>query len=341
MGFRAHTALRPVFLRSILTVLAILPTTFAAAESDSSYTWLLTSIDAGSSDRGTLASQVPAGRTNWPGAHTTEGRWSVQLGRVRPVRPHPMSFGDASGIPITGDFNGDGYSEVGMFRDGQWLIDFNGNGAWDEQDLLVELGQRGDQPITGDWNQDGKTDIGVVGLRGTMDDARLSSEAGLPHPLNNEQGRVKNIGQRDDFAVCTVQRGAYGESIARGVDHIFQFGRSGDVPVVGDWTGSGVATIGVFRDGQWLLDIDGNGRFTQADRTVDLGNAGDLPVVGDFNGDGIDELGVYRQGNWLLEGDNKSVSLGGRNDRPVVGDWDGDGVDQIGVFHQTAELAAR
>lgn len=337
MGLRARAALRHVFLRSLVMVLSILPASFAAAET-TSYTWLLSTIDAGSSDRG--VSQVAAGRTNWPSTQATEGRWSVQLGRVRPVRPHHMSFGQADGTPITGDFNGDGYSEVGLFRDGQWLIDFNGNGSWDHDDLLIELGQRGDRPITGDWNQDGKTDIGVVGLRGAVDSARLAAEAGLPHPLNNGQGRIKNFGAHGQFT-CTVQRGAYGETITRGVDHIFQFGQPGDEPVIGDWTGSGVATIGVLRDGQWLLDIDGDGRFTEADRTVELGNAGDLPVVGDFNGDGIDELGVYRQGDWIIDGDSKQLSLGGRSDRPVVGDWDGDGVDQIGVFHKTAELAAR
>ena len=49
-------------------------------------------------------------------------------------------------------------------------------------------------------------------------------------------------------------------------DETFSFGQSGDVPVVGDWTGSGTVKIGVFRNGQWLLDCNGNGVWDGACR---------------------------------------------------------------------------
>ena len=32
-----------------------------------------------------------------------------------------------------------------------------------------------------------------------------------------------------------------------------------DIPVVGDWTGTGTAKLGVYRQGQWYLDKNGNG----------------------------------------------------------------------------------
>ena len=73
------------------------------------------------------------------------------------------------------------------------------------------------------------------------------------------------------------------------------------MPVAGDWNGDGIRQIGVFRDGQWNLDLDGDGRFTDADAAVAFGQAGDMPVVGDFNGDGVDEIGVYRAGKWILD----------------------------------------
>jgi len=34
-------------------------------------------------------------------------------------------------VPIAGDFNGDGRTEIGVFVDGDWFIDINGNGVWD------------------------------------------------------------------------------------------------------------------------------------------------------------------------------------------------------------------
>ncbi|MBQ9799557.1 MAG: hypothetical protein IJO40_06410, partial [Thermoguttaceae bacterium] len=70
-------------------------------------------------------------------------------------------------------------------------------------------------------------------------------------------------------------------------------GGVGYLPVVGDVDGDGVDSIGLFSNGDWLIDSDGDRRF---DASIRFGQAGDVPVVGDFNGDGADELAVYRPG---------------------------------------------
>ena len=36
-------------------------------------------------------------------------------------------------MPVVGDFNGDGVDEIGVYRDGTWYIDTNGNGMIDDQ----------------------------------------------------------------------------------------------------------------------------------------------------------------------------------------------------------------
>jgi len=103
-----------------------------------------------------------------------------------------------------------------------------------------------------------------------------------------------------------------------------------------------VTSIGIYRNGAWFLDVDGNGRWSDPDLYFEFGAAGDRPVVGDFNHDGIDEVGVYRQGKWHLDtngnhqfdAQDKVFSLGGADDVPVVGDFDGDGTDQIGVYRK-------
>ena len=65
---------------------------------------------------------------------------------------------------MTGDWNGDGETEIGTYRRGTWYLDYNGNGRWDggfrrRQDLHLRRGD--DIPVTLDWNNDGKTEIAV------------------------------------------------------------------------------------------------------------------------------------------------------------------------------------
>ena len=74
------------------------------------------------------------------------------------------------------------------------------------------------------------------------------------------------------------------------------FGQAGDMPVVGDFNGDGVDDIGVYRGGQWIVDIDGNRQIDAKDKVFELGGAGDKPVVGDWNDDGTDDPGVYHPG---------------------------------------------
>ena len=60
---------------------------------------------------------------------------------------------------------------------------------------------------------------------------------------------------------------------------------AGDLPVTGCWDGTGAAKIGVFRKGQWFLDLNGNrswdGCGTDA-CIASFGVAGDIPVVGEW-----------------------------------------------------------
>ncbi|MBQ6108143.1 MAG: hypothetical protein IJK97_08020, partial [Thermoguttaceae bacterium] len=94
---------------------------------------------------------------------------------------------------LAGDFNGDGVDEFAIFTDGFWFIDLNGNRQWDDYDLWVKLGERGDQPIVGDWNGDGKADVGVFGTPWDGDRELVIHEYGLPDAENQLIGTYKNI----------------------------------------------------------------------------------------------------------------------------------------------------
>ena len=74
-------------------------------------------------------------------------------------------------------------------------------------------------------------------------------------------------------------------------DKLVQGLAGGYLPVVGDWNGDGIDNIGVFADGTWILDSDGDYRY---DKTLHHGQKGDKPVTGDWDGDGVDDIGVYR-----------------------------------------------
>ncbi|MHC4218864.1 MAG: right-handed parallel beta-helix repeat-containing protein, partial [Planctomycetota bacterium] len=97
--------------------------------------------------------------------------------------------------------------------------------------------------------------------------------------------------------------------------------------------------VGVYRVGNWYLDLNGNDLWDGGDTTFLFGLPDDVPVVGDWDGDGDDEVGVYRDGKWFLDingngqwdGPDVTFRFGLSGDVPVVGDWNGDGPDDVGV----------
>lgn len=127
------------------------------------------------------------------------------------------------------------------------------------------------------------------------------------------------------------------------VDHVFGTGTEEQVPVTGDWNGNGIRSIGTFENGEWNLDVDGDGRFTSDDVTAQFGQAGDIPLVGDFDGDGVEEIAIYRAGTWMVDSNgnreldaaDRTFQMGTEADMPVVGDWDGDGVDEPALYRET------
>jgi serine-aspartate repeat-containing protein C/D/E len=321
----------------------------------SGVTWHLSVVDAGL-PRTSLAVLRPAWQlagmradvAAWFGARLRHGVWKLHPPKGAHGEARHVVFGKLGGIPVTGDFNGDGVTDVGVYVAGEWFIDLNGNGIWDDADLWAKLGSVDDKPVTGDWDGDGKTDIGIFGPAWAGDPRAVAAEPGLPDPHNQPTGALKNVPPTPDHATLgnrQMKRTRDGSLRADLIDHVFHFGQAGDVPVTGDWTGTGIDTIGIFNGGQWILDVDGDGKRSEKDITLKLGQSGDKPVVGDFNGDGIDELGLYRDGHWhidlnhdgALDDSDLHHELGGVGQSPVVGDWDGDGTDQIGVHQEQAD----
>jgi len=190
--------------------------------------------------------------------------------------------------------------KIGVFRNGPWYIDYNGNREWDPDsgDVSFWFGTNGDLPIAGDWNGDGIDEIGVF--------------RNGPWYLDYNGNRLWDPDSGDVS---------------------FWFGTSGDLPIAGDWNEDGKDEIGVFRNGPWYLDYNGNREWDPASGDVSFwfGTSGDAPLAGDWNSDGIDEIGVFRNGPWYLDYNGNrewdpasgdvSFWFGTSGDRPVEGRW--------------------
>ncbi len=292
------------------------------------------------------------GMQQWMQDPKDRGRWRLmgQDGELF-AQSDEMKLGDFKATPVIGDFDGDGRSEAGIYIAGNWYIDLNGNGLWDPEDLWVSLGTELDRPVVGDWDGDGKDDVGIFGPEWYRDAEAIINDPGLPDPENPLRSKPKNppptVPEATDGGRL-LRRTPQGNLRADLIDHVFRYGQATDVPLAGDWNGDGIDTVAVFRDGRWMLDVDGDGRWTDRDESFEYGQAGDLPVVGDWDGDGIDDLGVRRGDYWILDkdGDRRltdqdprvmQLRSGAHDEQPVAGDWNGDGVDEVGTYESSEE----
>jgi hypothetical protein len=209
-----------------------------------------------------------------------------------------LRYGNPGDIVILGDWNHTGTVKVGVFRNGLWILDWNGNGVLDSGDRQFMFGQTGDTPLVGDWNGTGIIKAGLF-----RQGAWILDQSGL---ISGSSTGLSNI--------------------------TTTYGAAGDIPIVGDWTGSGTTKIGVFRDGFWILDTNGDFAMNASDPFYIFGQTGDFPLTGDWDGSGISHPGIVRGGQWYLNyqwnneigvlgsaGTELSFTFGANTSIPMIG----------------------
>ena len=255
-------------------------------------------------------------------------------------------------------------SRIGVFRPstGEWFLDYNGNGQWVDV-YIKSFGHPGDLPVVGNWSGKGGSNIGT-----------FTPSTGTWQLDTNGDGvlTVSSFGQPGDFPVTREMGGGNGtiigtytpdsivkingrNKIKRGqwkfdtndsstfdgcsVDECSTFSTIGELPIIGDWNGTGTQEIGLFVSsyGMWYLDRNGNEKWDGCTNDKCLGRfgtKGDLPVVGDWDGTGKVRIGVFRPstGMWYLDfnGNGKFDGCGVDacigpfglpGDLPIVGKW--------------------
>jgi hypothetical protein len=238
-------------------------------------------------------------------------------------------FGADTDLPLAGDWNGSGTSNLAVYDPyhKDWELDLNGNATWDGCKIdkcysfaIAPKSTDDEIPLIGSWDGAAKQAVGVFKLVSSSTGSRnkTATVSGYWYLDRNRNGKWDG---------CSTDL-CYGP-----------FGTSADMPVVGNWDGSGTSKIGVFtpQTGMWTLDSNGNGKFDGC--TIDkcfgpFGSDGDIPVVGDWSGTGTAKIGVFRAatGEWFLDlngngqwdgptVDKYITGFGQPGDLPVVGKW--------------------
>lgn len=217
-------------------------------------------------------------------------------------------FGFAGAHPVSGGWSGGGTSMLGVYDPATalWYLDYNGNGAWDatptDNMFFFGTGLVSADPVTGDWTGAGNTKIGIYtdgvwyldlngngAWDGTPTDGMYTFGAGLAGalPVTGDWAGtgISRVGVYDNgtWYLDLNGNGAWDGTPTDGM-YTFGAGLTGALPVTGDWMGTGTTGVGVYDNGTWYVDLNGNGTWdgTPLDGLYyyGAGLGGVLPVAG-------------------------------------------------------------
>lgn len=230
--------------------------------------------------------------------------------------PNGITFG-AGGmdIPLLGDFNGDGRSDLAVYRPStaQWFVQgvFPANG--------IQFGATNlDLPVPADYYGTGTTTLAVFRpntgqwfVAGDGTPIKLGQQGDTPVPADYDGDGKADLAVFEPATSTNPTRWLIRGS-ASGLQTVV-YGGAQDIPVPGDYDGFGRAQLAVFRPGSALWFIAGH------PNPIQYGGTKDIPVPADYNGDGKIDIAVYRpsSGELYIAGIAEPVKFGGTKDIPL------------------------
>jgi hypothetical protein len=206
----------------------------------------------------------------------------------------------ASALHTPFDFDGDGRTDVAMFRpsDAEWWLGRSTLGL-----SAVQFGSPTDKITPADFDGDGITDFAIW--------REAAQSMFIIFQSATDTLRIEKFGITGD-----------------------------DPQTVADWDGDGKADPSVYRPGsQAIFFFRGSRNNPNGNVTfVPWGTTNDRPARGDFDGDGKQDAAVFRpsDGNWwVLRSSDLQTTVqhwGISSDKIVEGDFDGDGKTDFAVF---------
>ena len=235
------------------------------------------------------------------------------------------------------DFDGDGKTDVSVFRAGNWFVQRSTAGF-----AGVQWGAAGDTTVPADYDGDNKTDYAIFrpsAVAGVADFYVINSANNTFSGVEwGTTGDIPVVGDytgdnKEDFAV--VRPATYTWYIlpaGGGAPIIGSVGQVCDRPVVGDFDGDGKADIAGIQGSNWIVRNSTNNTVS----TQQWGLSSDRFVPADYDNDNKDDYAVFRSGVWYIRrstnGQLMTIDFGQTGDVAVPGDYDGDGADDAAVF---------
>jgi hypothetical protein len=236
--------------------------------------------------------------------------------------------------------------QIGVYRQGTWHLDVNGDHTWNNGDQTHNLGVAGDLPFVFDG--------GAAGCFGTLPSPAIIGTVRHPSSWFFTTGNFDWDASDDantfvfgsnplpvvwDSKPVAFENGVFhadvnGNHAWDSADVSHSFGQAGDQPVIGVWRSGQGQRVGVYRAGVWYLDFNGTNAWEDVgDRSVSFGAPDDLPVVIPFS-DGVDRIATFRDGSWFVDANGNrrwdgadkgdlEWNFGTTGDIPVVvrGEW--------------------
>ena len=169
----------------------------------------------------------------------------------------------------------------------------------------------------------------------------LSASPALSSPYSLSTSDFDGDGL-SDLVVYNSTLATFGVRFSSSLTHQSHIvGRTGTVPVSGDFTGTGVSSLSAFdrSNAEWFFKIFRSG--AQVDEfSYIFGNPADIPVAGHYRGNDCIDIATFNRQttNWLIADctstQQDNIPFGHKGGIPVPADYDGDGKDDLATFNQ-------